>query len=495
MKGVMIQGCTSDAGKSYVATALCRALKNRGYSVCPYKSQNMANNSYVTWDGKEIGRSQGVQAEAAGLRGETYMNPILLKPQKDLGAEIVLFGEVYRSLPGESYGRDFAMDKGLKAAREGLKIIREKYDVIVAEGAGSPAEVNLNDREIVNMRIANEADLPVLLVVDINRGGAFASVVGTLELLGKDRERVKGIIINQFYGDVAYFGDGVRWLEEYTGVKVCGILPHLEGVHLEGEDSLSVDYYHRNGGTNGLRIGVAELPFVSNYTDMEIFRCEPDLSVFPVNAENGPEGLDAVILPGTKSTIGDLRYLEKTGLAEKLKDFPGYIFGICGGYQIMGEELIDEEGVDLKPGTKAKGLSLLPLTTEFHASKRVTQSEGKGIHPLTEGLTVNGYEIHMGRSERTGETALPLWSVDGADEGLATADLRRGGSYLHNIFHNDEFRTMWLNLLRKEKGLPLGNVIDTAAAKEEQYEALAAHVEKHLDMDYIIDLIESGSME
>ena len=223
MKGIMIQGCSSDAGKSYVATAICRILKDMGYKVSPFKSQNMSNNSYVTWDGGEIGRAQGVQAEAAGVRAETYMNPILLKPQKDSGSEIVLFGEVFKTLSGKDYHDDFTMTDGIAAVRKGLKIIEDQYDVIVIEGAGSPAEVNLNDKEIVNMRIAEEADVPVLLVVDINRGGSFASIVGTLELVGKDRERVKGLIFNQFRGDLSLFEDGVKWIEEYTEIKVVGV--------------------------------------------------------------------------------------------------------------------------------------------------------------------------------------------------------------------------------------------------------------------------------
>ena len=212
MQGIMIQGCSSDAGKSYVATALCRVLADKGFHVSPFKSQNMANNSYVTWDGGEIGRAQGVQAEAAGVRPETYMNPILLKPRQETGSEIVLFGQVLKTMPGSEYHRSFTMTEGLQAVRKGLQMIAEKYDMIVIEGAGSPAEVNLNAREIVNMRVAREADVPVLLVVDINRGGSFAAIVGTLELLGEDRRRVTGLIFNQFRGDLSLFEYGVRWM-------------------------------------------------------------------------------------------------------------------------------------------------------------------------------------------------------------------------------------------------------------------------------------------
>ncbi|MGI5874584.1 MAG: cobyric acid synthase [Bacillota bacterium] len=493
MKGIMVQGCTSDAGKSYVVTGLCRALKNRGYRVSPYKSQNMSNNSYVTWDGGEIGRAQGVQAEAAGVRPETFMNPILLKPQKDSRSEVVLFGEVCEAMSGRDYHDTFARGKGVEALREGLKRIEERFDAVVIEGAGSPAEVNLNDREIVNMFVANEADVPVLLVVDVNRGGSLASVVGTLELVGEDRERVKGIIFNQFRGDLSLFEDAVRWTEEYTGVPVAGVLPYFNDIQIEGEDSLSINFCHRGGG--GIEIGIVRLPYISNHTDMEIFRYEDDVNIGFVD-ENGPlDRYDAVIIPGTKSTIGDLEYLEQRGVAEKLKTFRGSVFGICGGYQILGETLIDDEGIDFKAGYEKQGLGLLPLKTYFHPKKRVAQVSAEGRHPLTEGMTVTGYEIHLGRTDLTDDSAVPLWSIDGHADGAADADLRVGGSYLHNIFHNDAFRALWLNQIRRKKGLPERPAVDTAAIKEESYRKLGEYVETYLDMDYIIDLIEGRESE
>lgn len=495
MKGIMIQGCSSDAGKSYIATALCRILKNKGYHVCPYKSQNMSNNSYVTWDGGEIGRAQGVQAEAAGLRPETYMNPILLKPQQDSGSEIVLFGKVYKPMPGQEYHRNFTMNQGLAAAKKGLAIIRENFDAVVIEGAGSPAEVNLNDREIVNMRIANEADVPVLLVVDVNRGGSFASIVGTLELLGEDRKKVKGLIFNQFRGDISLFEDGVRWIEDYTGVKVVGVLPYFRDINIEGEDSLSINFQHRSTSEHTLSIGIVRLPYLSNHTDMEIFIYEDDVDIRFIDEFSSLDPFDAVIIPGTKSTIGDLEYIEKTGLASKLKEYKGYIFGICGGYQILGETLIDDEGIDFKPGYRKNGLGLLPLATHFQKDKRVVLAHATGIHPFVEGLAVDGYEIHLGRTEIVGEDASYLWSIDGKKDGAATANMRVAGSYLHHIFHNDHFRTAWLNLLRKEKGFPLRPILDTAAYKETQYEKLAEEASKYLDLDYIMTLVESGSKE
>ncbi len=492
MKGIMIQGCTSDAGKSYIATALCRIFADMGYKTCPYKSQNMSNNSYVTWDGGEIGRAQGVQAEAAGIRPETYMNPILLKPQKDCGSEIVLFGQVHKTLPGKDYHENFTLTKGLEAAKKGLKIIEDNYDVIVIEGAGSPAEVNLNDREIVNMRIAREANVPVILVVDINKGGSFASVVGTLELVGKDREMIKGIIFNKFRGDISLFEDGVKWIEEYTGVKVVGVLPYFKDIQIEGEDSLSIKFQHAANSANSLNLGIVRLPYISNHTDMEVFQYEEDVNIDFIDEFSSLDKYDGIIIPGTKSTIGDLEYLEERGIAEKLRNFSGAIFGICGGYQIMGETLIDEEGVDYKPGYKKAALGLLPLTTYFQKQKEVGQVNACGLHPAVKDMAVQGYEIHLGRTDKNDDSVKPLWNIDGRWDGVATDDFQRAGSYLHNIFHNDNFRNFWLNNIRRLKGLPQREVVDTVAYKESQYKKLAAYTKEHLDMEYIMELLEEG---
>lgn len=478
MQGIMIQGCSSDAGKSYVATALCRVLADKGFHVSPFKSQNMANNSYVTWDGGEIGRAQGVQAEAAGVRPETYMNPILLKPRQETGSEIVLFGQVLKTMPGSEYHR--------------LQMIAEKYDMIVIEGAGSPAEVNLNAREIVNMRVAREADVPVLLVVDINRGGSFAAIVGTLELLGEDRRRVKGLIFNQFRGDLSLFEDGVRWIEDYTGIKVVGVLPYLEDVHIEGEDSLSINFQHISAARPGqaVELGIVRLPYISNHTDMEIFQYEQDVNIRFIDDFTALENFDAIIIPGTKSTIGDLLHLEQSGLAERLRNYQGFVFGICGGYQMLGEQLIDEDGVDFQPGTVKAGLGLLPLTTRFQAQKSVSQVQAVGCHPLTAAMPVEGYEIHLGCTELNSAAVQPLWQLAGGEpEGAATADLHQAGSYLHNVFHNDNFRTVWLNQIRRAKGLPERPLVDTQAQKEAQYQKLADYARQYLDMDYIMSII------
>ncbi len=493
MKGIMIQGCSSDVGKSYLATALCRVFKQRGYKVAPYKSQNMSNNSYVTWDGGEIGRAQGVQAEAAGILPETWMNPILLKPRQDCYAEIVLFGRVFDSQSGREYQESFIWKEGWQAVQKSLALVQKNCDLVVIEGAGSPAEINLVKRDIVNMSIAREAQVPVILVADVNRGGSLAAVVGTLELLEEDdRKRVKGIVFNQFQGSMEYFQDAVDWIENYTGIKVVGVFPYLKDLKIEGEDSLSINFLSDPSPEKPLRIGVVKLPFISNHTDLEAFAWEKDVQLSWVDQFSDLSQFKAIIIPGTKSSIADLEYLENNGLAEKLKNYSGYLFGLCGGYQIMGQVLLDPEGVDFKPGYQKAGLGLLPLSTRFVGEKKVTRTTAAGIHPLTEGLTVQGYEIHLGRSEISGEAAQPLWQVGQRTEGAATLDLKRAGTYLHNIFHNDQFRTKWLNLIRVNSNYPSCPLVDTASRREEQYDRLAAYAEKYLDIDYLIQLAESS---
>lgn len=490
MKGIMIQGCTSDAGKSYIATGLCKILSDMGYKVSPFKSQNMSNNSYVTYDGKEIGRAQGVQAEAAGIQPETYMNPILLKPKENCCSEVVLFGEVYQTMSGREYQETFTLSKGMESLRKALKIIENNYDAIVIEGAGSPAEVNLNDKEIVNMRVAKEADVPVILVVDLNKGGALASVVGTLELVGENRERIKGIIFNKFRGDISLFDDAVRWTESYTGIKVVGVLPYFSDIHIEGEDSLSINFLKRNQDPDALHIGIVPLPFISNHTDLEAFQYESDVSVKFIDPDEDLNKYDGIILPGTKSTIADLEYLEERGLDKKLKTFRGFIYGICGGYQMMGDTLIDEEGIDFRLGYEKKGLGLLPTTTRFSPEKRVCAINAKGLHPLTENMNVSGYEIHLGRTNATNQEFLPLWEIRGVADGYADKELRRGGSYIHNIFHNDNFRCLWLNRIRREKGVSEKEPINTTEQKQAQYNKLGEHMKQYLNMDYILNLLE-----
>lgn len=493
MKGIMIQGTSSDAGKSFLVTALCRIFADYGFKTCPFKSQNMSNNSYVTFDGYEIGRAQGVQAEAARQEPNVFMNPILLKPKNETQSEIVLFGKVYETKEGKDYYKDFSMDEGMKAVRKSLEYIENNYDAVVIEGAGSPVEMNLNDREIVNMRIAREADVPVILVTDIDRGGSFGSIVGTLELLGHDRKRVKGIIFNKFRGDLSLFDDGVKFIEEYTGVKVLGVLPYLKNIKIETEDSLSTNHYYKSCADKKVTIGVVNMPFVSNNTDIEIFRHENDVEIKTIEPFTDLSQFDAVIIPGTKSTILDMQYLHEKGTAQKIRDFyhsGGYVFGICGGYQMLGEKINDDIMADNHTVTQINGLSLLPVQTYFKNEKTVRRVSGTVIHKALKACKVSGYEIHLGvTSQDDDKDYLPFIALEDSVDGLADMNFKAAGTYMHNIFHNDEFRNNWLNLIRKSKGYPDKAVISTDYLKEEDYDTLAREVSQHLDIEYIMNLV------
>jgi adenosylcobyric acid synthase len=495
MKGIMIQGTSSDAGKSFLATAFCRALANQGYKVCPFKSQNMSNNSYVTLDGLEMGRAQAVQAEAARLQPDVYMNPILLKPRKDTLSEIILLGKVY-STPdnGSNYFKNFTTGPGIATVRNSLAYIQNHYDLIVIEGAGSPAEINLNATEIVNMRIAREADVPVILVTDVDRGGSLASIVGTLTLLGEDRERVKGIIFNKFRGDITLFEDAVRWIEDYTKVKVIGVMPYLKDILIESEDSLSVNWDPEKSRRNKVTIGVIKIPYISNNTDIEPFRFENDVEIVLADAFTDFNKLDAVIIPGTKSTIQDMQYLYESGITKALQIFyknGGFVFGICGGYQMLGETIRDEMGIDNPSLKSIEGLGLLPVETTFEADKTVNQVTGSFIFPGFYNCNVSGYEIHFGKTEPfRSDYGHPLFMLNGHPDGFAVDGLRCGGTYLHNIFHNDGFRNLWLNLIRNKKQYTTQPEVNTEKIKELSYESLAKAAFDFLDMDYVLKLLK-----
>ena len=498
MRGIMIQGTSSDAGKSFLVTGLCRLLSGRGIRVCPFKSQNMSNNSCVTWDGREISRAQAVQAEAARLRPETFMNPILLKPRRDTCSEIVLDGQVFEAPADRDYYRTFTMTHGLSAVRRALKHIEEHFDAAVIEGAGSPAEVNLNATEIVNMRVAREANVPVLLVTDVDRGGSLASVVGTLELLGPDRDRVKGVVFNKFRGDPGLFASAVEWLEARTGVRVAGVMPWVSGVSIAGEDSLSLRWGRRPRGAE-LSIGVIRLPGLSNFTDLDPFEHETDVELIGLDDETPTKALhslDAVILPGSKNSMRDMRWLQDTGLAEALRAFAGaggFVFGLCGGYQMLGLRLEDPDLREDPELRRIEGLGLLPASTDFTSgvktTVRVSGVLNPGLAPVP--LSVEGYEIHFGRTvPESGSTCAPLFLMeDGGTEGLALPSLAVAGTYLHGVFENDGFRGLWLNALRRARGLAERPAADTTAQRERAYDALAAAIERNLDIPWLLEVM------
>ncbi|RFU71409.1 cobyric acid synthase [Peribacillus saganii] len=492
MNGIIVLGTASDTGKSFIVTALCRLFANEGYKVAPFKSQNMSNNSYVTLDGKEIGRAQGIQAEAAKTEATQWMNPILLKPRSDMHSEVVLFGQAIQTYSGRDYRESF-YTQGIEAIQASLKKLNELYDVIIMEGAGSPVEVNLKPRELVNMKVAELADVPALLVADIDRGGVFASIVGTIELLTEsERKRIKGLIINKFRGDIGLFEDGKAWLEKRTGIPVLGVLPYIDGHRIEGEDSLSLKDRFSASGKAGIDIVVVKLPFLSNYTDIEPFLYEKDVSVRWITEPDQIGQPDAIIIPGTKSTIHDLHFLRKSGLDAVIKAYDksgGRIVGICGGYQMIGETLMDPEGTDTgKAGSSEKGLAIIPGHTTFQKSKITVRTRGRVF--TEESALMEGYEIHLGKTSISDHDYIPFLQLeDGRVDGYCGENGRIIGTYLHHVFHNDRWRNQWLNRIRIEKQLPLLDAVDVGSVKNESYDQLADSIEPHLDWGQLKEII------
>jgi adenosylcobyric acid synthase len=495
MKGVMIQGTASDVGKSLIVTALCRMFANDGVKVVPFKSQNMSNNSYVTKDGKEIGRAQGIQAEAAKIEATVWMNPILLKPRSNQDSEIVYLGKALKTLSGRGY-RDNFYEKGLDVIKKSLQHLSSEYELVVIEGAGSPVEINLKDRELVNMKVAELADVPVILVADIDRGGVFASIVGTFELLEpEERQRVAGVIINKFRGDISLFEDGIHWLEKKTGIPVLGVLPYVENHMIDGEDSLSLNNQFSNRKKGNLDIAVIHLPFVSNYSDLEPFLYEEDVSIRWVKHPSDFGNPDAVIIPGTKSTINDLNKLRERQLdilIQKHIEHGGYVVGICGGYQILGEEIIDKMGSDTGiPNKSVEGLGWIPGRTIFFDEKETVRAEG--VYHKNTGLITNGklegYEIHLGKTILHQQGCSFLVLENGKAEGYYGKNGQIIGTYLHHLFHNDEWRNHWLNMIRKSKGLHSKETIYISEYKDKRYDEIAGKMRAHLNFEQLNDII------
>jgi adenosylcobyric acid synthase len=495
MKGVMIQGTASDVGKSLIVTALCRMFANDGVKVVPFKSQNMSNNSYVTKDGKEIGRAQGIQAEAAKIEATVWMNPILLKPRSNQDSEIVYLGKSLKTLSGRGY-RDSFYEKGLDVIKKSLEHLSSEYELVVIEGAGSPVEINLKDRELVNMKVAELADVPVILAADIDRGGVFASIVGTLELLEpEERQRVAGIIINKFRGDISLFEDGIHWLEKKTGIPVLGVLPYVENHMIDGEDSLSLNNQFSSRKKGNLDIAVIHLPFVSNYSDLEPFLYDEDVSIRWVKQFSEFGNPDAVIIPGTKSTIHDLNTLRDRQLdilIQKHIEHGGYVVGICGGYQILGEEIIDEMGSDTGiPNKSVAGLGWIPGRTTFYDEKETVRAAG--VYHENTGLITNGklegYEIHLGKTVLHQQGCSFLVLENGKEEGYYGKNGQIIGTYLHHLFHNDEWRNHWLNMIRKSKGLHSKETIYISEYKDKRYDEIAGNMRAHLNFERLNDII------
>lgn len=492
-KVLMVQGTASHAGKSLLVTALCRIFRQDGFSVAPFKAQNMSLNSYATPDGGEIGRAQAVQAEAAGIEPMVEMNPILLKPEADDRSQVVVMGHPYATAPARDY---YSLKSVLwPKVVESLEVLRSRFEIVVIEGAGSPAEINLKDDEIVNMRVARHAKSPVLLVGDIERGGVFASLVGTLELLApEERVLVKGLIINKFRGDPSLLDSGLAFLGKRAGVPVIGVVPYLRDVGVAEEDSVSLEEPRKPRSAAPLDIAVISFPHMSNFDDFDPLSVDHNVNLRYVAAPGELGAPDLIILPGTKTTIADLDWLEKTGLAEKIRthhDGGSYVVGICGGYQMLGERILDPERVE-SPLTERKGLGLLSLATVFLPSKETHQVEGvvkagRGLLEQARGLPFQGYEIHMGRTDGVSESPFLIEKRSGracqVPEGCLDSGGRVLGTYLHGLFNNAGLRSAILNHLASRKGFNIRP--SPAISRDVAYDRLADHVRRSLNMDLI----------
>ena len=496
---IMLQGTSSHVGKSILTTALCRIFYQEGRKVVPFKAQNMALNSYVTKEGLEMGRAQVAQAEAAGLEPMVDMNPVLLKPTGNSCSQVILMGKPVGNMSAREYHRGYSL-KAFDAVKEALGRLDDAYDTIVIEGAGSPAEVNLKANDIVNMRVAKYLNAPVLLIADIDRGGALASLVGTLELLEEEeRALVKGLVINKFRGDVSLLTPAVDFLEQKTGKPVLGIVPYIEQMGIDDEDSVSLEEKGEISADADLRIAVIRTPKISNFTDFDSLAGEEDTALFYAQKPEELAGVDLILLPGSKNTTEDMLYLEKSGMADALRKHRAAgtpIIGICGGYQMLGQEILDPLHTESShDGTK--GLGFLPMRTTFAEKKLTSQVQADCnaflfLDSRIQGEVLSGYEIHMGHTEFLESLEQPLVIRERAGqetampEGLVSRDGKVFGTYIHGIFDNDAFRRGILNAVRERKGLPsLENRRNVRAEKQRSYERLAAIVRENLNMDLL----------
>jgi adenosylcobyric acid synthase len=509
---LMIQGTGSGAGKSLVAAAFCRIFRDLGLKVAPFKAQNMALNSYVTIEGGEIGRAQALQAEAAGIEPSVDMNPVLLKASGEMGSQVVLQGKVHSTMKARQY---YAFRKeAWEAVRTSYAKLSRNRDMVVIEGAGSPAEINLMDVDIVNMAMARHARAPVLLVGDIDKGGVFASLYGTVKLLGRDSRRIKAFVINKFRGDPAILRPGLDMIRKRTGVPVVGVIPYIRDLGLPEEDGLALG---RDGftqpaqasGGNAIRIVVVKLQYISNFTDFDPFYHETDVEILYSARASDIENADLVIVPGTKNTVKDLLLLRERSLDTSIRNAykrGNMVMGMCGGYQMLGRKIFDPHGVE-SSHCEIEGMGLLDIETTFGKEKRTCRVEAEIINGkelgvnsnATKAPTLKGYEIHMGEStgdvrlfniRRTPSDSSSLTShssqvLDGSQKGTCW------GTYLHGVFDNDLFRRDILNLLRTRKGLARLEepTCSYADIRDKAIDRLAAVVRTNIDMDFIGEMI------
>ena len=496
----MIQGTGSSVGKSLLTAALCRLFRRRGLSVAPFKSQNMSLNSFITREGHEIGRAQAVQAEAAGIEPSSLMNPVLLKPSADHTSQVIVNGRVRAVMSAREY---YAFRHTLRAeVMRAFEELAARHDLVIMEGAGSPAEINLRENDLANMGMAGMADAPVILVGDIDRGGVFASLYGTVALLEEgERRRIRGLIVNKFRGDVSILEPGLRRLEELLDRPVLGVLPYRRFL-IDEEDSLTERIRPQSGPSPSvpgrLDIAVIRLPRLSNFTDFAVFDSLPDVRLRYADSPADLGGPDLLIIPGTKNTLDDMRFLEQSGLAAAILSLHSRgtpLVGVCGGFQMLGKLIRDPLGVESGHG-EIQGLGLLDMETLFGPWKETTRtrlavSADHGILQGTRGMVLSGYEIHQGQSQEAARS--PLGHTDqGKPEGAVNASGNVVGTYLHGIFDNHEFTRTVLNNIRQSRGLPSPADAgpDYATLRQAEYDRLADMVERHLDMPALTRIIE-----
>ena len=500
-KAIMVQGTMSNAGKSLLAAGLCRIFHQDGYKVAPFKSQNMALNSFITEEGLEMGRAQVMQAEAAGIKPSVLMNPILLKPTNDVGSQVIVNGEVLGTMSARDY---FAYKtKLIPDIMKAYNKLAEENDIIVIEGAGSPAEINLKQEDIVNMGMAKMAKAPVLLVGDIDRGGVFAQLIGTVMLLEEDEKAmVRGLVINKFRGDKTILDPGVKMLEEKSGIPVVGVAPYLN-IQVEDEDSLT-ERFNQHGEIGVIDLAVIRVPRISNFTDFNPFESMPGVTVRYVKSAAELGDPDMILLPGTKNTMEDLLWMRENGLEALILKAAAngkVIFGICGGYQMLGETLSDPDHVEA--GGSIRGMGLLPMDTVFADGKTRTRVNGTfcevgGALDCLTGTKLSGYEIHMGVSTLKDGVASMTQIEDFVKKDGTKADgAQHGnvyGTYVHGVFDKEDVAKAVIRGIGRMKGIDTENItgVDFQAFKETQYDILAAELRKHLDMDKIYEILNAG---
>ena len=503
-KVLMVQGTTSHAGKSLMATALCRIFAQDGLRVAPFKAQNMSLNSFVTPDGGEFGRAQAVQAEAARVAPTVEMNPILLKPEGNRKSQVVVMGKPTRVVSAREY---YEMKLRLwPLVTRALDTLRAQYDIVVIEGAGSPAEINLKEHEIVNMRVARYAKAPVIIVGDIDRGGVFASLVGTMALLEpEERALVKSFVINKFRGDPSLLDSGFEILQERTGVGVAGVIPWFDDIHIPEEDSLGLDSAISKSDFSedeSLDIVVVRLPRIANFDDFDPLVREPRVRLRYISTKEEMGKPDLIVLPGSKTTVADLEWMRGSGIADQVrvqrqKGTP--LIGICGGYQMLGERILDPDRVE-SSSTETQGLELLPIATTFAATKTTHQVRGKvaaatGLLAGCDTGVITGYEIHMGQTYGKSRAPFSITERSGSainsPDGAIDADGLTMGTYMHGLFHNHSLRHALLMNLAKRKGIPLegGAILDLDA----EYDKLAELVRRSVDMNAIYEMTGVGA--